>query len=379
MIVLSKKKDCCGCEACVQACGHKAIFLATDEEGFWYPQVDTDKCVDCGLCNKVCPILNVAEEYEPTQLVAAVNPNEVQLNTSSSGGVFVELAKATISRSGVVFGATFDDQWNIVHSKATTIEELEPLKRSKYVQSKIGTTYIAIKELLQEGGEVLFVGTPCQAAGLKNYLRKPYDNLLLVEIACHGAPSPEVWKHYLSEITAGNKITHISFREKIPFGWHRYGLRVMGENNKALWEGHHNESAFLQGMINNLTLRPSCYDCKFKGGNSRADLKLADFWKVEQMLPALNDNKGVSLIYTYSDKGAMAMQGLSLSFHNIPAVYIPTLMADSKKLTTLPANKRAEFFRLWKNDGLVSKHIMELTKAPFSFRLKLMAARILGR
>lgn len=166
-----------------------------------YPRVNESLCVNCGLCNKVCPIINVEDYALPTStpVFAAYNKDAEQRKTSSSGGIFTLLASDIIGRCGVVFGAAFDKKWNVVHCYADKVSQIEPLKRSKYVQSRIGNSYKDVKAFLTNGKQVLFVGTPCQIAGLRRYLRKEYENLITVDVVCHGVPSPMIWQKYLKE------------------------------------------------------------------------------------------------------------------------------------------------------------------------------------
>lgn len=246
MIKITEKSECCGCNACVQRCPKQCISMKEDGQGFLYPFVDTASCIDCGLCEKVCPILNPFDTKEPLQVLAAKNKNEDQRLKSSSGGTFILLAEHIIKQGGVVFGARFDTNWEVEHCYAETIEELEPLMRSKYVQSKIGNTYKEAEQFLKDGRLVMFVGTSCQIAGLKRFLRKEYDNLLAVDFICHGVPSPGIWRKYLEEIKSSRSeaagkntvlslslksvpvITGINFREKQQggYGWKKFGFVV---------------------------------------------------------------------------------------------------------------------------------------------------------
>ena len=200
MIEIKEKSSCCGCEACVQCCPKQCLTMHEDCEGFLYPQVDESSCIDCGLCEKVCPVIHQNASQEPLSSYIAINPNEEIRLKSSSGGIFTLLAEKIIAEGGVVFGARFDENWDVVHAWTDTIEGLAPLCGSKYVQSRIGNTYNEAKDFLKQGRKVLFSGTPCQIAGLKKFLRKEYANLLTVDFICHGVPSPGVWRRYLSEL-----------------------------------------------------------------------------------------------------------------------------------------------------------------------------------
>lgn len=228
MIKTNDKKDCCGCSACVQRCPKQCISLYEDEEGFLYPRVDKTVCIDCGLCEKVCPVLNQSEGHEPIAVYAAKNPNEEIRMQSSSGGIFTMLAERIIDEGGVVFGACWDKDWNVVHDYAESKEDIAKFRGSKYVQSNIGETFKQTETFLIEGRKVLFSGTPCQIAGLKHFLLKDYDNLLTIEIICHSVPSPGVWKKYLTEELNSNGLTigdiqQINFRDKST-GWETYSF-----------------------------------------------------------------------------------------------------------------------------------------------------------
>lgn len=204
MIHITDKKNCCGCSACVQRCPKQCIRLEEDTEGFLYPQVDEETCIKCGLCEKVCPILNQADKLPVQEVLAVKNPDEEERMNSSSGGVFLPLAREVINQGGVVFGAVYDENWEVHHVYAEKIEDVYPMMGSKYLQSKIGNSFKDIERFLKQGREVLFVGSPCQIAGLRTYLRnKQYQNLLAVDFLCHGVPSPGVWRRYLAETYGG--------------------------------------------------------------------------------------------------------------------------------------------------------------------------------
>lgn len=197
MIKIIDKKDCCGCAACVQRCPKQCIAMRIEDEGFYYPEVDSSLCIDCGICEKVCPVINQDSACLPIQCIAARGKQETIVKNSSSAGIFYLLAEKTIRNNGVVFGARFNNVWDVVHSWADTLEGIKPFMSSKYEQSQIGDSYKQAETFLKEGREVLFSGAPCQISGLKHYLRKTYGNLLCVDVICHGSPSPGVWREYL--------------------------------------------------------------------------------------------------------------------------------------------------------------------------------------
>ncbi len=326
MISITIQSNCCGCNACVQRCPKHSITMNEDKEGFLYPQIDTTTCIDCGLCEKVCPVLNQNEPHTPLQVFAAKNKNEDQRLRSSSGGIFILLAEQTIRNDGVVFGARFDMNWEVEHCYAETIEELEPLMRSKYVQSRIGNSYKEAEQFLMQGRQVLFVGTSCQIAGLRKFLRKDYVNLLAVDFICHGVPSPGVWRRYLEEIKSVRseavekntalpssfkskpEISGINFREKQlgGYGWKKYGFVVQkspseDDQNTVLLSNKALNNPYMRAFLQDLILRPSCYSCPAKAGKCGSDITLADFWGAPQ---DIDDDKGTGLLVVHTRKGS---------------------------------------------------------------------------
>jgi coenzyme F420-reducing hydrogenase beta subunit len=201
MIHLTEKTDCCGCNACVQSCPKDCITMQEDNEGFLYPAIDLETCIDCSLCEKVCPEIHQKEVRKPLQVYAAKNRNEEVRLQSSSGGIFTLLAEKIIEEHGVVFGARFDENWAVIHDYTETIEGLASFRGSKYVQSRIGETFSQAKQFLKSGRKVLFSGSPCQIAGLKLFLKKDYENLLTIDFVCHGVPSPKVWRKYIMQLS----------------------------------------------------------------------------------------------------------------------------------------------------------------------------------
>lgn len=346
MIQIIDKQDCCGCGACVQSCPKQCISFIEDEQGFVYPLVDETLCVECGLCEKVCPILHQDKEKQPQKVYAAQNRNEEVRMTSSSGGVFTLLAEAVIKAGGVVFGAQFDKNWEVEHAYTETIEGLVAFRSSKYVQSRTGTTFIQVKQFLQAGRVVLYSGTSCQIAGLRHFLRKEYDNLLTIDVICHGVPSPLVWRTYLHQVLSRPKgvagknlvlsslndlpvITGISFRDKTK-GWKKFGFVLSTKSaskadknmvsssvktNSYSVEWVHEvatKNYYMQLFLKNLCLRPSCAKCPAKSGTCGSDISLADYWGIWFHHPKWDDNKGTSLVLVNTSKGQKWFDQLSM-------------------------------------------------------------------
>jgi coenzyme F420-reducing hydrogenase beta subunit len=311
MISITNKKDCVGCYACYSCCPEHCISMQADKEGFWYPKVDYDKCIECSLCIKICPITNkVAGQNEPSAY-ACLNNNEVIRLESSSGGLFTLIAEQMIEDDGVVFGANFNENLEVEHSCVELKQELEKLRGSKYVQSRIGKTYEQAKQLLKSGRKVLFTGTPCQIGGLKSYLGKSYSNLLCVDIVCHGVPSPVVWKKYVDyrQEKARSAALRISFRRKDD-GWKRFSVSFLFKNNTEYRETL-DKDLYMRAFLKDVCLRPSCYACQFKTIHRQSDITLADFWGIQNMLPDMDDDKGTSLIFVNSKAGQAMIEQIA--------------------------------------------------------------------
>jgi len=233
-----------------------------------------------------------------TKGYAIINTNDEIRNRSSSGGVFYVLAAEIIKQNGIVFGARFDDNWEVIHDYTDNLDGLIPFLGSKYVQSKIGNTYEKVRKFLHMNQKVLFTGTPCQIAGLKHFLVNEDDNLTTVDLICHGVPSRAVWRNYIKKIIKGRNVTNINFRDKSK-GWLNFSLKIDFKNGDQL----QNEDLFMKGYLKNIYLRPSCYECAFKGLERDADITLADFWGVQEILPQMFDDRGTSLVLIHTERG----------------------------------------------------------------------------
>jgi len=307
-------ENCSGCHACFSVCPKSAITMSENSEGFLYPQIDSDKCIKCGLCEKDCPSLNpIKKENEDTKAYAAINKNEAIRLDSSSGGIFTAIAEKVIEENGVVFGAKFASDFSVVHGWTDTIEELADFRGSKYLQSVIGNNYKECKTFLESGRKVLFSGTPCQVQGLKKYLQKEYANLLTVDFICHGVPSPLVWQKYINyraeKIRAKRgEIVKTSFRRKND-GWKMFSLSFTFANDSE-YRATLNKDPYMQIFLKDIALRESCYDCKCREIARPSDITLADFWGVQNVLPEMDDDKGTSLVFTHSEKGAVLLNSI---------------------------------------------------------------------
>lgn len=393
MINIKEPKDCCGCNACAQRCPKHCIILTEDHEGFLYPKVNTELCIECGLCEKVCPVINQKPKKGPLEVYAAINPDEQIRKESSSGGIFTLLAEKIIQENGVVFGARFDENWEVRHDYTETIEGLAVFRSSKYVQSRIEDNYLKAEKFLKEKRKVLFSGTPCQIAGLKKFLRKEYDNLLTVDFICHGVPSTKVWRMYLDEtcrnlikrgsssnfIDEGRRsyIEAINFRHKI-LGWKRFSFFLKlnsafiqsEKNTEGIFEPF-SENAFMKAFLSDTILRPSCYQCPCKSGKSTSDITIADYWNIQQVLPELDDDKGISLVLTNTSKGENI-------FSSCNVIYKKTGYEESKgknggfhEKINIPLKREYFFTEINKLDINLSQLIIQVTRKSFPYRIKL--------
>lgn len=305
MIQIKNLQDCCGCSACAQGCPKQCIQMVQDKEGFLYPQINKNQCIDCGLCEKICPFLNQSTPNQAIKAFAAYNTDSQIRKNSSSGGIFSLFADWIIQQQGVVFGASFNAEWDIVHVYITRLNELQKLQGSKYIQSNIGQSFKEVKSFLDKGKKVLFSGTPCQVSGLKHFLRKEYPNLFTIDFICHGVPSPLIWQLYLNEtISKHHKqksdIKSINFRNKDK-GWKDFQFTINAQ--PYLVKESTRENVYMKAFLSNLILRPSCHSCRIKSGRSGSDITIGDFWKVENVIPEWNDDKGTSAIIINSEKG----------------------------------------------------------------------------
>lgn len=308
------RQTCSGCTACMAVCPKNCIVMQPDKLGFLYPIVDIKKCVNCGLCEEICPDgKSTPCKIEDLPKAYAVIGNDGDFREkSSSGGVFSLLASHILSQGGVVFGAAFDESFHSVHHVAVMSKEgLRKLQGSKYLQSKIENTYAEAKQYLEDGKPVLFSGTPCQTEGLRAFLKKDYDNLYLQDIICHGVPSPAVWDAYLShfEKKYGAKASDVSFRNKKD-SWKHYSICIRFANGKVFSQKA-SENLYMRTFLKDYDLRSSCYQCSHKGLNRKADITLADFWGIENICPELDDDKGTSLVIVHSEKGKQWLEAIA--------------------------------------------------------------------
>lgn len=320
MIRIKDPADCCGCTACVSICNHDAITMEPDALGFLYPNVDETKCVECGLCEKVCAF---NDNYDKSlnlpmpDAYAARHKDMDEVMKSRSGAVFVAISDYILEHGGVVYGAGYKDHFRVAHKRATTKEERDEFRGSKYVQSDLTGVFRMVKQDLKNGLTVLFSGTPCQTSGLDSYVgKKLRENLVLIDIVCHGVPGPFLWRDYLAfiEKKKGDTITIVNFRDKKKYGWgahHETFIFKMG-GGKTM--------SFPYLFYKHIMFRKSCGTCHFTNLQRPSDITLADFWGWQKTDKDINiDNKGVSLVFVNTKKGQELFNAVKDRMHVIPA------------------------------------------------------------
>lgn len=301
------KDDCCGCGACGDICAHHAITFSQNSEGFLFPHIDSSLCTECNLCERVCPMLNTPDGNTVLNSVAAYTGSKPR--NSSSGGMFSALASAILSKGGIVYGAAYDENMYLRHTRVSGINDLSRLCGSKYVQSDCTGIYKQVREDLKQNLQVLFSGTPCQVAGLKNFLRKDYDNLTLVDLICHGVPSPGIFADYLHycEKLRSRKVRYFLIRDN------REGWNNIFKSTITFVNGKEEYNSMLTNLWNRiffseLAVRKNCEHCHFANQSRVGDLTLGDFWGIENANKMMYNKDGVSLILVNAPKGEQLLQ-----------------------------------------------------------------------
>ena len=377
-IEITDKHDCCGCTACMNICPKNAIEMTEDEEGFRYPKINKDKCINCGLCKKVCPILNKSKEVKHEQDGYVINNKDNKIRKeSTSGGAFTAIANYVISKGGYVFGAAFDEDFNVKHQCVNNEEELSKFRNSKYVQSRPEDTFKRVKELLKDNKLVCYSGTPCQIEGLRSYLQKDYGNLILVDVVCRAVPSPKLLRVYLDYIKKNKlnneKIEKVIFRDKSKYGY-KYTLMTVKSKNYLYQEGIDTDP-YLRAFFQGLAIRPSCENCKFKKQYRISDFTMWDCFNIENFNKKMDDNIGTTRLLVQSEKGKKIFEEIKKNL-NYTKIDNSVLIKDAHELVncTRTNPNRMKFF----NDFNNMKY-SELNKKYFPNNLKVKLERFSRR
>lgn len=380
MISIKNNIDCCGCNACGDVCAHGAITFKTDIEGFWYPVVDGTKCVDCRLCERVCPELHISElkknDNNPPVTIAAINKNMAVRWDSTSGGAFSALAEVMYEQGGYVSGAVYDENFLVHNFVSDKPDDLSRLRSSKYLQSNAEGLYARIRELLRNGEKVLACGTPCQMAALRSFLHKDYDDLVIVDFICRGVNSPKVYRKYLDSLERkyGGKVVYVKAKNK-ELGWRNLTRKVVFDNGKVYY-GVKMDDNFRRGYHTNVFCRPSCYTCQYKGLPRIADITIADYWGIEKVDKNLDNDIGTSMILLNSKKGERFFEQVKgkieweyTKFESI----LSGNVALTKPIEPAKIDRMQFFEDLDKGtfDEVVSKYFPLRTNADLSFKQKL--------
>ena len=374
--VLCREEDCTGCAACASVCPVNAITMAPDHEGFLRPAVG-DACILCRRCEQTCPILHPpVPGPAPAAAHAVWNNDEDERVKSSSGGFFSLLARHVLEQGGAVFGAVLDETMTARHVCARSVEELAPMRGSKYVQSDLGDSFAQARELLKAGAPVLFSGVPCQVDGLKRYLGKDYPNLLTCDLVCHGVPSPAVFRAYLDSLEAehGSKAVSVRFKDK-SHGWsHPWFTAEFADG--GVYTEDFNRTGYGRGFGMQLFLRPACAKCRYTSTSRPADFTLADYWGLDEKLALpVERDKGVSMVLVNSARGQQVFDALSGRFGQVERPLAEAVAGNPRLASPLKANpRRAAFFSAFSALPFaeVEKRFLALPSLPYR-----AAARVL--
>lgn len=312
-LISGNKSECCGCTACQQICGHNAIEMKTDSEGFIFPVKNLSACVNCGLCEKVCSFVSPSYKNQTQGVYAAMAKSTSIRSKSSSGALFYIIAKKIIEQGGVVYGAILDDDLQVRHVATTSLVELNKLRGSKYVQSALHNTYREIRAQLLKGRMVYFTGTGCQVAGLKAFLMKDYDNLITSDLVCHGVPNQKLFNKHISylEHKHNGKVIGYQFRDNKNWGGCEIVTITQASGNVRTFRlPTYNLSPYLYSFMYGMTSRMSCYKCPFAKIPRQGDITLADYWGVKKYFPNLDISRGISLILANNNKGKFFLDEL---------------------------------------------------------------------
>lgn len=350
MINITKKENCCGCTACASICPKAAIKLVQDEEGFSYPNVDKSKCVECGMCEKVCPFMSEGERNKPKKIYAAKHRDKKILLKSTSGGVFTALSDYVLDNGGVVYGAIFNDEFEVVHGRATNKKERDKMRGSKYVQSDITGIYSCVKEDLKSGKIVLFTGTPCQADGLKRYLNGKFEKLIICDLICFGVPSPRIWRSYVDFISTINKskLKEHYFRSYEKTWFEHIALSVFENGKKYQDKGYSN--IFTQIYYSKLANRPSCHKCPYTAVSRVSDITIGDCRGIDKVIPTLECDDGVSLVFVNTSYGENLYERVLNNLDSIE-IELDTVMQPPLRSPAKANKKREAFFEVYSQKG----------------------------
>lgn len=371
MINITNKVDCCGCQACGDICGKKAISFQTDEEGIWYPVVDKAKCIDCGLCEKVCPIIihtSCPTNATTPKCYVLQAPDSYDRLQSASGAAYTLLARAVFEQGGIVAGHIWDGDFGVKGFVSGNADDLEILRGTKYLQSNVEGIYLAVRQYLKENKLVLFSGTPCQNAAMRSFLRRNYDNLIMTDFVCMGIDSPLAFKKYIDSLERmyDSKVVYFKAKSK-EVGWRYLTNKAIFEDGRSYF-GINGRDANLNATFLNVLVRPSCYDCKFKGFPRVSDMTIGDYWRKKNDYDPLDDNTGTSYVMLHNEKAVCFFKKIEGKCFNREVLFEEIISANRYALESLPkpSFNRQEFYQRLQNEDftqLVNHYSSEQTRS----------------
>lgn len=385
MINITDKRNCTGCGACINACPKHIIAMEEDNNGFIYPKIKVEDCIDCHLCEKSCPMLKdkleISKDYAGyPQFYAGQLRRKDDLFEVSSGGAFWAFSQTIIDNGGIVYGVVQEDVDHIYHVRSDNLEGIKNIRRSKYFHSDTGLTFQQVKEDLKRGRTVLYSGTGCQIAGLRGYLNKEYDNLITCDVVCHGVPSRRVWKVYRKEKEEreGKRISNLVFRDKSA-GWSLNQYKITYEDGSIEKEAS-TQQIFHAGYLRGLFYRPSCGSCRFASLPRVADVTLADYWRYEGRFRQKEGDLGVSLITVNCEKGSELLQQSS-KYLDYDTTERTLALNSCKHLDEHPSENpdRDNFFNMFHKEGYYAAAKKYIRKANIFRRIVRKIRRIIKR
>lgn len=380
------QNDCTACSACKAICPHDAICFVLQTNGFYYPTVDVEKCTNCGLCEKTCSVLHLTNEKQNQDVYLAWDKNTRTRLESSSGGIFSVIANYVLSQNGIVCGAMYDDEMNVIHGFAKDYEELKMLRGSKYVQSDIGSTFKTTKEYLKQGRLVYYTGTPCQIAGLKSFLCKDYENLITSDLICHGVPSNALFQLQIADLEKRlkRKIVDFKFRSKKRFG-QGYDIQITSTDaSKKHLNNFYNAELipYFYGFWKNITLRECCYECKYCTKDRKGDITLADYWTAKRDFPGIKMSKGLSLLLVNTDKGKRIITQIENEIEHKTSLVENALKGQAHlKYPVKMSKKHDDFVKDFENNmdfgSLARKYLIPSKKETIKYQIRNVAKTVL--
>ena len=364
MELFHEKTQCCGCSACMDTCPQKAIVMQADNEGFSYPEIQRELCVECGRCEEVCPWKGKENREEFRKYLGVQAKNDRLRRTSTSGGAFPVLAEHILHLGGVIYGAGFDGSMRLTHQRADDHEKLTRLIRTKYIQSDLAGVYQMVGYDLRDKRYVLFVGTPCQTEAVRKLFGMTDSRLILVDLICYGVPSPMIWQDYVRHLEKkhNGKLNEFYFRDKRN---RNNGHTVSYQVDNREFINEYSKDPFIAMFNSNCILRPSCHECRFSALQRNSDITIGDFWGIEKKSPDMDDGMGTSLVILHTNKAAQIWEAVQDCFHYIECaeheMLQPRLISP-----TVASKKRGLFFKLYR-------------KIPFGLLVLLLGNRLVRR